>query len=153
MYFFHIGITVKNLQTAIDFFIKGLNCELRSKRKLSGDYLRLTIGDDRILEAEIALLDFPNGPTLEIVEYNQKLKDSSFSLINIGTYHIAYFVTNMEDCLQKLFDLGCNLLGEEFVTIPSGPFAGKRIAFIGTPLNVILELIESDPLNSSIATL
>ena len=153
MYFFHVGVTVENLQTAIHFFTKGLNCELRSERKLSGDYLSLTLGDDRIHSAEIALLDFPNGPTLELVEYNQKTIESASSLINIGSYHIAHFVTNMEVCLQKLFDLGCNLLGEEFVTIPSGPYTGKRIAFISTPLNVILELIEFDPLDRSTDTL
>jgi hypothetical protein len=50
----------------------------------------------------------------------------------------------MEECLENLFALGCKLLGEEFTQIPSGPYAGKRIVFLATPLNIILELIELD---------
>lgn len=142
--FFHVGITVDNLERAIHFFTRGLNCELNSTRKLSGDYLKQVIGDERIHFAEIALLNFTNGTILELVEYNEKIQEDQLNLISIGRYHIAHFVTNMEECLENLFALGCKLLGEEFTQIPSGPYAGKRIVFLATPLNIILELIELD---------
>jgi catechol 2,3-dioxygenase-like lactoylglutathione lyase family enzyme len=142
--FFHVGITVDNLERAIHFFTSGLNCELKSTRKLSGDYLRQVIGDERIHSAEIALLDFTNGTTLELVEYDEKIQEDQPNLISVGSYHIAHFVTNMEECIQNLFALGCKLLGEEFTKIPSGPYAGNRIVFLATPLNIILELIELD---------
>ena len=140
--FFHIGITVGNLDDAIAFFIEGLECKLLTKRELKGEYLSKVLGNIAVETANIALLEFNHGPILELVEYNRVLDKEYNSIQHNGVHHLAHFVGDIDQAVNKLLKLNCTQLGDADVRIPSGPYADCRIVFLKSPFNVTLELIE-----------
>ncbi len=140
--FFHIGITVSDLDAAIFFFTEGLDCKLVTKRELKGDYLAKALGNTAIKSATIALLELTHGPILELVEYNRVIDKSYDSTQHNGVHHLAHFVKDIENTVNKLLQLGCTYLGDPDVRIPSGPYSDCRIIFLKSQFNVTLELIE-----------
>jgi lactoylglutathione lyase len=144
--FFHIGITVSSLENAITFFTEGLDCTLISRRELKGEYLGKVLGNPSIRKANIALLEFKSGPVLELVEYDSVLSSEYVEIQHNGVHHLAHFVTDIEETINRLLSLGCRLLGNREVKIPSGPYLDCRIAFLKGPFNLTIEVIEKTDL-------
>lgn len=140
--FFHIGVTVESLSETIPLFTELLEYKLLSERELSGSYLGNVLGDPQLVGAKIAMLQSKSGPLLELVEYSYNEGDCRHSIVSFGVYHLAHFVSDVDLFLESAKEFGICPIGSISEKIPSGPFKGKRIVFLHTRPNLILELIE-----------
>lgn len=140
--FFHIGITVESLSETILLFTELLEYKLLSERELSGNYLGNVLGDPQIVGAKIAMLQSKDGPFLELVEYSYNNGECRHPIVSFGVYHLAHFVPDVEIFLESAKEFGMCPIGSTSEKIPSGPFKDKRIVFLHTRPNLLLELIE-----------
>ena len=127
----HIGIAVKNLEKALNFYegILGLKCEdteVVQDQKVKVAFL--PIGD-----TEVELLESTevNGP---IAKYIEKRGE--------GIQHIAYRVDNIEKAIEEMKEKGIRMIDEK----PRYGAGGARIAFAHPKdtHGVLVELCERD---------
>ena len=111
----HIGIAVKDLETAGKFYtnilgIKKKEVETVAEQKVKVAFLPIT-------DSEIELLESiePDGPIAKFINGRGE-----------GIQHLAFRVKNIEDALQELKDKGVRLIDEK----PRNGAGGARIAFI-----------------------
>jgi methylmalonyl-CoA/ethylmalonyl-CoA epimerase len=111
----HIGIAVRNLETAIDFYEKvmGLKCyniEEVKEQKVRTAFLM--IGETKI---ELLESTDPEGPVGKFIEKRGE-----------GIHHIAFSVENIEDQLKHASDQGISLIDNK----PRKGAEGLDIAFL-----------------------
>ncbi len=140
--FFHIGITVESLERAKAFFIDLLECRLVSERTLTGEYLGKVLNQTQIKHAKISFLQMKKGPILELVEYSKKENSFALPIYQIGAFHLAHFVSNLDEFMERAKSFDLEPLGSLGEIIPAGPYEGRRIVFFRTNFNVLLEIIE-----------
>jgi catechol 2,3-dioxygenase-like lactoylglutathione lyase family enzyme len=127
----HTNIVARDWKALARFYIDVFGCAARPpERDLSGDWLdRLTsIPGVRIRGTHLTLPGFgPDGPTIEIFEYNPNeaggpepasatptaAMPADARAINApGFGHIAFSVDDVDACLAKLLALGGSTVGE-----------------------------------------
>lgn len=111
----HIGIAVKNLGVAINFYEKflGTNCyavETVEEQKVKTAFFKIG-------ETKIELLEgtSPESPISKFIEKSGE-----------GIHHIAYAVDDIQSKLDELKSLGCQLIDSE----PKEGAEGFHIAFV-----------------------
>ena len=129
MRFHHIGIAVKDLESAVDFL-----------RKLneSGGFDVEIMGNvhDELQNVELYFVHL-GGILLELVS---GVKVKSLIDKNIGLYHICYEVVDIESAIEEFMEKGCIAVD---LPKPAKAFGGRRVAFLMTPLNFMIELLEA----------
>ncbi len=125
----HIGIAVKSLEAAIEFYenILGLKCyniEEVPEQKVRTAFFQ--IGKTKI---ELLESTDPEGPIGKFIEKRGE-----------GIHHIAYAVKNIEDQLKDVADKGVKLIDK----CPRKGAEGLDIAFLhpGSAFGVLVELCE-----------
>jgi methylmalonyl-CoA/ethylmalonyl-CoA epimerase len=126
----HIGIAVKNLETAIDFFenVMGLKCyniEEVAEQKVRTAFFLLGQMKIELLESTD-----PEGPVGKFIEKRGE-----------GIHHIAFAVENIEEQLKNASEKGVRLID----TSPRSGAEGLDIAFMhpGSTFGVLMELCEN----------
>ncbi len=111
--FDHVGITVANLDAAIDFFLK-LGLELDVRMPMTGEFLDTVCGipDSR---TEIAMLRAPGGGTsLELSTFFQPdlVPGSPAAMANeLGIRNVAFEVDDLRGAVDDLAADGYGLVG------------------------------------------
>ena len=130
MEFDHIGVFVKDIDIGKMLIAKLLPIIRYSE-----------IFDDPFLQVRVQFLYDSKGICYELVApfgpenpVDGVLK-SRRNIIN----HVAYKTANLDETLERLRDEGSLPLGEPKKAIA---FKGKRVVFLITPMNFIIELIE-----------
>lgn len=142
---FHVGITVSNLDHAVEFYKDVLG-------------LKLVTGPTGVFEGEdtkgiglpgaalkLAIFEVGDG-TLELQEYlNPKSSvDKAPPTCTLGVQHLAFQV---EDAVKKMEELKAK--GVEFKSelniIDDGPLAGWKWVYFSDPDGTNLEIIEYNP--------
>jgi methylmalonyl-CoA/ethylmalonyl-CoA epimerase len=131
----HIGIAVKNLETAIDFYEKvlGLTCyklEEVAEQKVRTAFLM--VGETKI---ELLESTDPEGPIGKFIEKKGE-----------GIHHIAFSVEKIEDQLKHAVELGITLIDSK----PRKGAEGLDIAFLHpkSTSGVLMELCEKKQLTT-----
>lgn len=126
----HIGIAVKDLSAAIDFYEKvlGLTCyniEEVAEQKVRTAFFM--VGQTKI---ELLETTDPEGPIGKFIEKRGE-----------GIHHIAFSVDKIEDQLKHASELGITLIDN----IPRKGAEGLDIAFLHpkSTLGVLMELCEN----------
>jgi methylmalonyl-CoA/ethylmalonyl-CoA epimerase len=125
----HIGIAVKNLESAIDFYEKvlGLKCynieEVAEQKVRTAFFL---VGQTKI---ELLESTDPEGPVGKFIEKRGE-----------GVHHIAFAVNNLENKLTAISEHGVRLIDKT----PRIGAEGLDIAFLhpGSTFGVLMELCE-----------
>lgn len=126
----HVGISVKNMDEAIEWYGKNLDFE-----KTSDDYYDF-------LQARIAFVK--NGDfEIELFEYKQpkelpeerKLPNSD--LQTVGTKHIAFHTDNIAALIEKLKANGVDIVMERIME-------GNSMCFLRDNSGVLIEFIETN---------
>ena len=130
MEFHHIGIFVKSISEGSNIFFSEIKVVKKSE-----------IIEDKNLKVRVQFFEDNKGIKYELVEGlgdNNPVKNSLKNNKNILN-HIAYKAENFNYTLD-------NLLKKNFIQISkienSVAFKGKKIIFLLSPLNYIIELIE-----------
>jgi methylmalonyl-CoA/ethylmalonyl-CoA epimerase len=127
----HIGIAVKNLETAINFFenVMGLKCynieEVAEQKVRTAFFL---VGQTKI---ELLESTDPEGPVGKFIEKRGE-----------GIHHIAFAVENIEEQLNNAAEKGVRLIDKT----PRSGAEGLDIAFMhpGSTFGVLMELCEKN---------
>nr|WP_165859413.1 methylmalonyl-CoA epimerase [Desulfofundulus salinum] len=127
----HIGIAVKDLAKAIEFYegllgLKVTGTEVVEEQKVKVAFL--PTGDS---EVELLESTTPDGPIARFIEKNGE-----------GIQHIAFRVENLEQALEELKAKGVRLIDEK----PRLGAGGARIAFLHpkSTFGTLVELCERD---------
>lgn len=129
--FHHVGVAVRELQSAIPIFKNLFGYEVTSGpfddpiQKVSVCFLSRGEGD-----AAIELVA-PFGPDSPIIRTLQK---------GGGTYHICYQVENITAAIDYLTERGTLLLSGP---VPAVAFEMKEIAWLMTGAKLLVELVEA----------
>ena len=111
--FDHVGVTVADLDAAIDFFV-GLGLELDGRRRVEGDFIDTVIGIPDSC-TEIAMLRPPGGGTgLELATFIRPdhVPGSPDAMANeLGLRSVAFEVDDLDAAIARLADDGYGLVG------------------------------------------
>lgn len=131
--FHHLGVAVPRLDESCAGFQKLFGYEVTG-----GPYV------DPIQKVEVCFLSLSGreSPVIELVAPTQQ--DSPIAKYlqkRIGGYHACYRVADLDQSIDKARGAGCILIGEP---VPAVAFNGRRICWLFTPMQLLVELVELD---------
>lgn len=142
----HTGITVPDMQQAVDFFTGVVGC----KKAMSfgpfaddkGTFMQDVLGvDPKAVIEEITMVRCGTGSNIELFKYtapDQKTLDAKNS--DIGGFHIALYVDDIAAAKAYLDGKGIKTrLGP--IPVSEGPAAGQSILYFQSPWGLQLEAI------------
>jgi methylmalonyl-CoA/ethylmalonyl-CoA epimerase len=123
----HLGVAVKDLDKAIEFFTKGLELDLTHTE----DYQGMRIGFVPVGESSVELLADVSGSSA-IVKFLEKNGE--------GIHHIAFEVDDINQALAELKEKGVKLIDET----PRLGAHGMTIAFLHPKAShgILMELVQ-----------
>ena len=132
----HVGVAVKDLNEAIEFYKKNLGLEIEGKEEIKEQKVKVAsihLGESRI---ELLQSTDPTGPIAKFIEKRGE-----------GIHHIALEVEGIKETLQKLKEKGVQLIDEK----PRIGAHGVKIAFLHprSTKGVLLELCEKTDSSSA----
>jgi catechol 2,3-dioxygenase-like lactoylglutathione lyase family enzyme len=141
----HIGITVPNLDEAVDFFVNVIGCEPfydLGPFQSDDDWMRTHLNvHPRTVMRRIKFLRCGNGSNFEIFEYeapDQRTEQPKNS--DIGGFHLAFYVDDMEAAVRYLAGKGVTILGKPTLRT-SGPSGGQSWVYFLAPWGLQMELV------------
>lgn len=141
----HIGLTVPDLTSAVDFFETLLGAEklyTLGPVQATDNWMAVNLGvDSDALIREICVIRIGQGPMLELFEYADQDTDARQPANDkAGGHHLAFYVADMEAGVQAIRDYGCLVLGEPKV-VTEGPSSGLSWVYFLAPWGLQLELV------------
>ncbi|MGE6611082.1 VOC family protein [Peribacillus sp. NPDC076916] len=141
--FVHSGITVKNLENALDFYVDTLGFELLSTQVANSDYIFDIVEIPGLKEIKIAFVQIPGGQVIEILEYvGIDTYSGSARPCDYGTGHICLRVENLEEMFEELKAIGIKFKSKKVATITAGANKGSKAVYMFDPDSYIIELME-----------
>lgn len=127
----HVGIVVDDIESGIQRY-----------KALFGFVPVTEVVDDPIQKVSVVLLSNPeaDGAPLELIA--PLTADSPVSNIlkgHVRLYHLCFLVENIEKALKNFRSNGAIIISRP---VPAELFEGKRIAFVYSPDNYVVELLE-----------
>jgi catechol 2,3-dioxygenase-like lactoylglutathione lyase family enzyme len=141
----HVGLTVPDLDEAIDFFVNVIGCEpFYELGPFCSDDDWMVTHLNVHPRAEVTRLKFLRckfGPNLELFEYsspdqNKALPKNS----DVGGHHFAFYVVEMDAAVAYLRSKDVQVLGEPTVRT-EGPSGGQVWVYFLAPWGTQLELV------------
>jgi len=135
----HIGITVSDLERSIEFYRDMLGMTLRSEGELTGERISKIVGvqGTHIKSAYLAAGDL----VLELFQYLEPAggkQKASLRQIDVGHYHLAFLVDDIDDAYEKL-----TARGVRFSDAPQHFENGGGAIYFWDPDGVALEFIQA----------
>jgi methylmalonyl-CoA/ethylmalonyl-CoA epimerase len=127
----HIGIVVDNIESGIQRY-----------KALFGFVPVSEVVDDPLQKVSVVLLSNPESDGAPIELIAPLTDDSPVSNIlkgNVRLYHLCFLVENIEETLETFRSNGAIIISGP---VPAELFEGKRIAFVYSPDNYVVELLE-----------
>lgn len=128
----HIGIAVKDLEAAVNTFVRGFGLEVTHRETVEEqqvDTAFLPVGETRL---ELLQSTSPDGPIGRFLTRRGE-----------GIHHLCFAVPDIEQALKTCAEAGMELIDR----VPRRGAHNKRIAFVhprGTH-GVLIELSQDDP--------
>jgi catechol 2,3-dioxygenase-like lactoylglutathione lyase family enzyme len=141
----HVGLTVPNLDQAVDFFVTVIGCELFYEMgpfSASDNWMADHLGvHPRAVMRKLKFLRCRNGINIELFEYQAPDQNSVMPRnSDIGGHHVAFYVDDMDAAVSHLRHHSVRVMGEP-VLRTEGPSAGQRWVYFLTPWNLQCELV------------
>jgi catechol 2,3-dioxygenase-like lactoylglutathione lyase family enzyme len=130
--FWHAGVTVSNMDSALTFYRDGLGLGIASDRTIPSNELSDAFYGRPIGALRIVFLEVPGSDaTIELFEFPDVDADSaSAPPWHHGGGHLCLYVEDAEALLKRIKALGFSALGDQLITIPEGPEAGAKVAYL-----------------------
>ncbi len=139
----HLGLTVPNLEEAVEFFTRIIGCEyIYYGGELGPDpefaVSRLNVPADST--ARYCFLRCGNGYNFELFEYRVQGQVTVVPRnCDVGGHHIALYVDDIEAAVEHLVASGVRVFGAP-MTIHEGPSAGASWVYFLAPWGLQMEL-------------
>ena len=149
----HIGLTVPDLDGAIEFYKTAFGAELlhRLGPIAAADLPAAPDGVDWMethldvkgARIEKALLTLGPGMMIELFEYSapDDARKQPPRNCDIGGHHIAFCVDKLEPAIDYLVGKGCRSMNG-LIDLPEGPTANERSQYMADPWGNYFELME-----------
>ena len=127
----HVGVVVNSIESGIKRYKAMFGFEQVSE-----------VVDDPVQKVSVVLLSGPEADSVPVELIAPLSEDSPVSKIlkgNVRLYHLCFAVENIEEALKNLRNNGAIIISGP---VPADLFEGKRIAFVYTPDNYVVELLE-----------
>lgn len=138
----HTGITVSNLDRALDFWQNVLGFEFSHTSHQVGGMAEEITGVSGA-EIKLAVVKAPGGHRIELLEYlapaDRKCVD--FRPCDVGSMHVAFTVDNLDAILSTIARTGWKAAGKP-QTLRVGPNAGKRVVYVRDPDGTTIEFMQ-----------
>jgi catechol 2,3-dioxygenase-like lactoylglutathione lyase family enzyme len=140
----HIGVTVPDLDEARNFFVDVLGCEYMYSLGpfAHGDSWmseHLGVADTTVMR-RLHFFRLGGQAIFEVFEYEAAQQQRTPPLnSDVGGHHVALYVTDLDDAVAHLRELGLRVLGEP--TASSGPSEGQRWIYFLSPWGMQFELV------------
>lgn len=140
----HVGLTVPDLDSAVDFFVSLLGAEELYRLgpvRADDHWMAVNLGVDPNAEIRaFAMLRLAQGPSLEVFEYVAADQASSGPAnSDVGGHHLAFYVDDIDSAIDAIRAYGSLVLGE-VKTVVEGPQAGLRWCYFMAPWGMTLEV-------------
>ena len=139
----HTGITVSNLERALEFWQNVLGFEFSHRAHQSGEMVEQITGV-KGAELKLAVVKAPDGHKIELLEYlapPDRKKHADLRPCDVGHVHVALTVENLDAILEKIAASGWKAAGKP-QTLKTGPNAGKRVVYVRDPDGTTIEFME-----------
>jgi catechol 2,3-dioxygenase-like lactoylglutathione lyase family enzyme len=140
----HIGLTVPNLEEAVDFFVNVIGCTpFYSLGPFeSSEWLANTLDvSANTTMKKLKFLRCFNGSNLELFEYQSEDQNTILPKnSDIGGHHLAFYVDDFDVALNYLKEKNVHILGTPTVRT-EGPSAGQTWIYFKSPWGLQLELV------------
>ena len=141
----HIGLTVPNIDDAVDFFVNVIGCEpfYELGPFQSGDdwmATQLNVHPSAVMR-RLKFLRCAYGSNIELFQYevdgqaNMPPRNS-----DVGGHHLAFYVNDFDKALAFLKSKGVQVLGEPVVRT-AGPSGGQTWIYFLAPWGLQCELV------------
>ena len=138
----HTGITVSNLERALEFWQKVLGFEFSHRAHQSGEMAEEITGV-KGAELKLAVVKAP-GHKIELLEYlapPDRKQHIDVRPCDVGSVHVALAVDNLDAVLEKIAASGWKTAGKPQM-LTSGPNAGKRVIYVRDPDGTTIEFMQ-----------
>ena len=140
----HIGISVRDLEGAAEFFSMFGYAET-FRRYREEPFLGEVVGHDGAVATIVYLEDLhdlPIGrPVIELLQYATPMLGAVVrSPVAPGVGHLCLPVQDLGPCLSLCRRNNRKIIGQ--TTIPDGPNAGAQIAYVEGPDGFVVEMVE-----------
>ena len=147
-----VGLTVPDLDRAIDFFASVLGAETLYEHgpfRADDNWMAVNLGvEARAVATRIVVLRVANGPTLELFEYERGGGSAAEDLAArrppeqsaVGASHLAFYVEDIDAGVESLHAHGLIVLGQP-KRVAEGPSAGLAWVHFLAPWGQQLELV------------
>jgi len=138
----HIGITVADLDAAVDFWERLLAVPSRDRRVLQGPQLGTMVGYPGI-HIDSCWIDLPGGGALELLRYLDR-DDAAYDpgTAHPGNVHVCLRVDDMSAAHAHAVACGAEPVSAQPIEVAAGPRAGTRLAYLRGPDGVTIELVQ-----------
>jgi len=131
----HIGVTVRDLERAVEFYKSVFDCRVLASFGVSGEPFETGVGIDDA-SAQFAHLD-AGSVRLELVEYEPAGTENELpKLNNQGAMHLGFEVDDLDSFYA---DLPSNV---ETLSSPQTTETGTTILFVRDPEGNLIEVLE-----------
>jgi methylmalonyl-CoA/ethylmalonyl-CoA epimerase len=127
----HVGIVVEDIESGIQRY-----------RAMFGFVPISEVVDDPVQKVSVVLLSGPEAGSVPVELIAPLTDDSPVSKIlkgNVRLYHLCFLVEDIEEALRNFRNTRAIIISGP---VPADLFEGKRIAFVYTPDNYVVELLE-----------
>jgi catechol 2,3-dioxygenase-like lactoylglutathione lyase family enzyme len=138
----HTGITISNLECALEFWRNILGFELSHIAHQTGERAEQITGVEGA-ELKLAVLKAPGGHKIELLEYlaPPDRKQVALRPCDIGHVHVALLVDNLDAILERIAVSGWKAAGKP-QNLTKGPNAGKRVVYVRDPDGTTIEFMQ-----------
>lgn len=144
----HVGVTVPNIEQATQFFKEALDAEVlydmltKNEPKRDSVQIQTRLGvAGQIAQKAIRMLKLPNGPGLELFEYENPNQSGPIDSADIGWTHIAIYVRNVAEAVTKAESAGGSRCADPQPLGGLEAGEGNIFCYVITPWGSTLEFI------------
>ena len=141
----HVGISVRQLDESIDFWLRLTGGSASPIRDTKGLHIDALVGYSNA-HLRVADVTTPDGLSIELLEYvSEGAQPNPVGTAHPGNVHIAFDVDDMEQSWEHAVECGAIPVSERAVVIPTGRLAGAQFAYLRTPDGATVELRSFHP--------
>jgi catechol 2,3-dioxygenase-like lactoylglutathione lyase family enzyme len=141
----HIGMSVSDIDAALDFWEKFLGYGPRWKTLLNRPYLGQVVGIPGV-EIKGAFIDLPDGTVIELLDYQvADRKPNPDHTPNPGNVHVCIRVKDADATWKRALAAGARAVSDGPIAIDGGPNKGARAGYTRIHDGITLEILQAAP--------
>ena len=139
----HVGFSVSNMDTSIDFYKILLQSDPIMRRFYPEQYVATVVGDDKIAMDAAFFKIGSSNVILELLEYqippNARVDMETY---NVGNGHLCLIVDDLDAEYERLMPHKMAFRSPKAISIPIGPYKGGKACYLRDPDGISIELLQ-----------